>query len=47
MEDRLKETGGSEADVKIALTTMAYRNAEIIKLLRERGKYIKFEQWDK
>lgn len=32
--------------VKIAVTTFAYNNAEIIHLLRERGDIIKSEQWD-
>ena len=34
-------------NVKVAVTTLAFRNAEIINLLRERGTAIKREQWDK
>ena len=33
--------------IKIALTTFAFKNAEIIKLLKERGNIIKTEEWDK
>ena len=47
MEDRLNKTPWLEFDddtpVKVAVTTMAFRNAKIIELLRERGSYIKNE----
>ena len=33
--------------VKIAITCFAFRNAELIRLLRERGVIIKQEKWDK
>jgi len=32
--------------VKVAVTTFAFKNAKIINLLRERGTYIRNEQWD-
>lgn len=32
--------------VEIAVTTLAFRNAEIINLLKERGAAIKNEKWD-
>ena len=47
MEDRLNKTPWLEFDddtpVKVAVTTMAFRNSKIIQLLRERGGYIKNE----
>lgn len=33
--------------IKVAKATMAFKNAEVIKLLRERGTAIKTEQWEK
>ena len=33
--------------IKIAVTSFAFKNAEIIHLLKERGDIIKSEQWDK
>ena len=32
-------------EVKIAVTTFAYNNGEVIKLLRKRGNCIKSEDW--
>ena len=32
--------------VEIAVTTFAFRNAEIINLLKERGTAIRCEKWD-
>lgn len=32
--------------IKVAITTFAFKNAEIIKLLQERGDIIKSESWD-
>lgn len=34
-------------EIKIAKVTMAFNNAEVINLLRDRGTIIKGEQWDK
>ena len=31
-------------EVKVAVTTMAFKNAKIINLLRERGNYIKSQK---
>lgn len=51
MEKRLSQLpnlGYDEvADCKIAVTTMAFKNGEIIKLLKERGEAIKNEKWEK
>ncbi len=33
-------------EVKVAVTTMAFKNGEIINMLRERGECIKNEKWD-
>jgi len=33
--------------IKIAVITFAFDNSKVIKWLRERGNYIKNEQWDK
>ena len=33
-------------DVKIAVTTLAFKNADIINLLKKRGSAIKAEKWD-
>ena len=35
-----------EGSVKIAVTTLAFNNAEIIHMLRLRGAAIKAEDWD-
>ena len=51
MEDRLSQLPdlGYEDEpvqfVKIAMTTFAFRNSELIKLLRKRGDIIKNEKW--
>jgi len=34
-----------EESVKVACTTLAFNNAKIINLLRERGNAIKAENW--
>ena len=51
MEERLRQLpslGYDEVDsVEIAVTTFAFRNAEIINLLKQRGEAIKNEKWDK
>lgn len=47
--DRLPDLGYEEdpvEHVKIAVTSFAFKNAEIIHLLKERGDIIKNEQWD-
>ena len=50
METRLDKLPNLEFDevpcVKIAKTTLAFNNAEIIGFLRERGEAIKAENWD-
>ena len=50
MEERLRQMpnlGYDEVEsVEIAVTTLAFRNAEIINLLKERGAAIKNEKWD-
>ncbi len=33
-------------EVKVALTTFAYNNSDVINLLRERGQMIKNEDWE-
>lgn len=33
------------AEIKIAVTTFAYNNADVIHLLRSRGQMIKSEDW--
>ena len=33
-------------EIKIAVTTLAFKNAEVIQLLRQRGAAIKAEKWD-
>jgi len=33
--------------IRVAFTTIAFDNREMIYLLRERGEYIKTEKWDK
>lgn len=38
---------GNIEDVRIAVVTFAFNNAEIIHNLRERGTYIANEKWDK
>jgi len=35
-----------ESSVKVAVTTLAFDNAAIINLLRDRGAAIKAENWD-
>lgn len=48
--DRMPDQGLEDEPVehvKIAKCTMAFKNAEIIQLLRERGTAIKTEQWEK
>ena len=35
-----------EARTKVAVTTLAFKNQDIIKLLRERGLAIRKEKWD-
>ena len=48
--DQLPDLGYEDEPVdhvKIAVTSFAYNNAEIIHLLRERGDTIKSENWDK
>ena len=51
MEERLRQLpslGYDDVDsVEIAVTTFAFRNHEIINLLKKRGAAIKYEQWDK
>ena len=53
MEERLNQTPtlgfdeDDDAPIKVAVTTLAFKNAQIIELLTERGNYIKSEQWDK
>jgi len=44
---RLDENQDQTINVKVAVTTMAFDNREIIALLRERADYIKKEKWDK
>lgn len=47
--DRMPDLGYEEEPidyVKVALTTFAFRNAEVIHLLTERGQIIKEERWD-
>ena len=51
METRLEKLpdlgyDDGEPSVKIAKTTLAFNNAEIIDLLKQRGAAIKTEQWD-
>lgn len=51
METRLEKQvdlgyDDGEPSVKIAKTTLAFNNAEIIDLLRQRGTAIKTEKWD-
>ena len=50
MENRLEKLPNlgfdEEPSVQIACTTLAFNNAEIINLLRERGTAIKSENWD-
>lgn len=33
-------------EIKIAMTTFAFKNSEVINLLKERGEIIKNENWD-
>ena len=52
MQKRLQETHPlydepATDELKVAVTTMAFKNGKIINLLRERGTYIKTEQWGK
>ena len=51
MEERLKRIASHfnrpEENLGIAVTTMAFKNAKIINLLRKRGDHIKNERWDK
>jgi len=52
MERRLDQLPHQDMDddvteIKVAKVTMAFNNAEVINLLRERGTIIKSEQWDK
>ena len=53
MEERINQTPtlgfdeDDDAPIKVAVTTLAFKNAQIIELLTERGNYIKSEQWDK
>ena len=52
MERRLLMTPHLEYEddkdaVQVAVTTMAFKNRKMINLLRERGSYIKDEQWEK
>lgn len=52
MEDRLSQLPdlGFEdepvEEIKIAMTTFAFKNSEVINLLKERGEIIKNENWD-
>jgi len=52
MERKLVELPGlgydtdPTAPIKIALTTFAYKNGDIIHLLRERGSAIKSNDWN-
>ena len=48
--DKLPDLGYEDEPVehvKIAVTAFAFKNAEIIHLLKERGEVIKNEQWEK
>ena len=53
MEDRVSQLPDMgyedqpEERIKIAVTTLAFDNADIIDLLRQRGQAIKAEKWDK
>ena len=53
MEDRVSQLPDlgyedePEEQVKIAVSTLAFDNADIIDLLRQRGKAIMAEKWDK
>ena len=40
-------TEGDEAPVNIAMITFAFNNSQVINWLKERGTYIKNENWDK
>ena len=47
--DQLPDLGFEDEPVehiKVAITTFAFKNAEIIELLKERGELIKNEEWD-
>jgi len=47
--DQLPDLGYEDEPVehvKIAVTTFAFKNSEIINLLKQRGEVIKTEQWD-
>jgi len=50
MENRLERLPNlgydDEPSVQIACTTLAFNNAEIINLLRQRGMAIKQENWE-
>jgi orotidine-5'-phosphate decarboxylase len=43
----VEDLDGDVASVKIALTTFAFDNAEVINDLKRRGKYIRYEKWAK
>lgn len=46
--EKLPSLGFDEEDsVKVAVTTLAFANHEIIALLRQRGEAIKTENWDR
>ena len=48
--DQLPDLGYEDEpvdQVKIAVTSFAFNNSEIIELLKQRGNVIKNEQWDK
>lgn len=52
MEQRLDQLENLHFDdsitsIKIAITTFAFKNADVINLLKARGKLIKEEKWDK
>jgi hypothetical protein len=53
MEDRLSrqpalgfENGNSD-EIKVAMTTLAFKNDDLINLLKKRGEAIKNEKWDR
>ena len=51
MMKRLNQTPAldfdEDSEVKVAVTTMAFKNSKIIQLLRKRGSLIQEEKWEK
>ena len=49
MDEKVYDAHGNEieAEIKVALVTCAFNNAQIINWLKKRGTHIKNEEWDK